>query len=595
MPRPGRPPVLSARRRPPRPRPSALAGGEDGPREGGRDLPPRPPARRSPARASPTRPLWPPWIWPSTTSARGAAPQMRRQTDQMLPLFRSDDMYQETLVALLSFPEASGLRQPLLDDLESYIVRTWQEKNPRSLAAPFQPGLGPPIITGRGASPTPSCSPAWSPSTRPAATATCRSPTSSATTWTAPACASSATPRPTARRRTSSPGWARSRAADRDGLVLSGHMDVVPADEEGLAERSVHADGRGGPLGGPRRLRHEGLPRARRQPRGRGSTRSACGRRSPSSSPMTKRSAPSGRSACWRATRPRRVLPRSADHRRAHLAARGARPQGAPQAADHPPRRQRPQRLPAPGRQRHRARRPGHRAPSPPSAATLESGGAAQPRALPGSPLRAAQRRDRPRRLGDQRGPRPLHRRGRGSGRCPGIDLGGADRAGEPAPRRAAAAPFEPDDRAPLRQPAHAARRRRADPPPPLRPGRPERGTPASPSPPTPAGCSGSGMDCAIFGPGTIEVAHKPNEFLPKDEFAARPRAARAERSGHFCEEASMNGLDPRSRSHLDRRRASSPASRSPSARTAASRRSERLGRDADPAADAAAPSCPAS
>lgn len=29
------------------------------------------------------------------------------------------------------------------------------------------------------------------------------------------------------------------------------------------------------------------------------------------------------------------------------------------------------------------------------------------------------------------------------------------------------------------------------------------------------------GMDCAIFGPGTIEVAHKPNESLPKSEFAA--------------------------------------------------------------------------
>lgn len=29
------------------------------------------------------------------------------------------------------------------------------------------------------------------------------------------------------------------------------------------------------------------------------------------------------------------------------------------------------------------------------------------------------------------------------------------------------------------------------------------------------------GLDCAIFGPGSIEVAHKPNEFLPKDEFEA--------------------------------------------------------------------------
>ncbi|HKH46450.1 MAG TPA: tetratricopeptide repeat protein [Thermoanaerobaculia bacterium] len=68
----------------------------------------------------------------------GRGPEMRRQAEQMLPLFRSDDMYQETLVALLSFPE--GKRPPasrLLDDLETYIVRSWQEKNPRSLAASF--------------------------------------------------------------------------------------------------------------------------------------------------------------------------------------------------------------------------------------------------------------------------------------------------------------------------------------------------------------------------------------------------------------------------------------------------------------------------
>lgn len=29
-----------------------------------------------------------------------------------------------------------------------------------------------------------------------------------------------------------------------------------------------------------------------------------------------------------------------------------------------------------------------------------------------------------------------------------------------------------------------------------------------------------AGLDCVIFGPGTIEVAHKPNEWMPKDEFA---------------------------------------------------------------------------
>jgi acetylornithine deacetylase len=44
------------------------------------------------------------------------------------------------------------------------------------------------------------------------------------------------------------------------------------------------------------------------------------------------------------------------------------------------------------------------------------------------------------------------------------------------------------------------------------------------------------GMDCAIFGPGSIEVAHKPNEYLPKDEFAAA-RGLVASAVRHFCEE----------------------------------------------------------
>lgn len=44
------------------------------------------------------------------------------------------------------------------------------------------------------------------------------------------------------------------------------------------------------------------------------------------------------------------------------------------------------------------------------------------------------------------------------------------------------------------------------------------------------------GMDCAIWGPGSIEVAHKPNEFLPKDEFeAARGMLERT--IARFCEE----------------------------------------------------------
>lgn len=44
------------------------------------------------------------------------------------------------------------------------------------------------------------------------------------------------------------------------------------------------------------------------------------------------------------------------------------------------------------------------------------------------------------------------------------------------------------------------------------------------------------GLDCAIFGPGSIEVAHKPNEFLPKDEFTAA-RGLLERTIHHFCEE----------------------------------------------------------
>jgi acetylornithine deacetylase len=45
------------------------------------------------------------------------------------------------------------------------------------------------------------------------------------------------------------------------------------------------------------------------------------------------------------------------------------------------------------------------------------------------------------------------------------------------------------------------------------------------------------GMDCAIFGPGTIEVAHKPNEHLPKSEFAAA-RGLLAQTIHAFCAES---------------------------------------------------------
>jgi tetratricopeptide (TPR) repeat protein len=61
--------------------------------------------------------------------------EMRRQAEQMLPLFRSEAMYRETMVALLSFQqdgqEADSGR--LIDELGSYLQRAWREKNPQGL------------------------------------------------------------------------------------------------------------------------------------------------------------------------------------------------------------------------------------------------------------------------------------------------------------------------------------------------------------------------------------------------------------------------------------------------------------------------------
>jgi acetylornithine deacetylase len=45
------------------------------------------------------------------------------------------------------------------------------------------------------------------------------------------------------------------------------------------------------------------------------------------------------------------------------------------------------------------------------------------------------------------------------------------------------------------------------------------------------------GLDCAVFGPGTIEVAHKPNEHVTKAELA-RARELIGETVRHFCGEA---------------------------------------------------------
>lgn len=61
--------------------------------------------------------------------------EMRRQAEQMLPLFRSEAMYRETMMALLSFQQSG--KEPdsgkLIEELGSYLDRAWQEKNPQGL------------------------------------------------------------------------------------------------------------------------------------------------------------------------------------------------------------------------------------------------------------------------------------------------------------------------------------------------------------------------------------------------------------------------------------------------------------------------------
>lgn len=62
------------------------------------------------------------------------AAAMRRQAEQMLPLFRSQEMYRETMVALLSYREDKRETRHLLADLGTFLDQTRLEKNPQVLA-----------------------------------------------------------------------------------------------------------------------------------------------------------------------------------------------------------------------------------------------------------------------------------------------------------------------------------------------------------------------------------------------------------------------------------------------------------------------------
>ncbi|HYO13056.1 MAG TPA: tetratricopeptide repeat protein [Thermoanaerobaculia bacterium] len=68
------------------------------------------------------------------------AAAMRRHADQMLPLFRSEAMYRETMVALLSYQQDDGAEPgKLFEELGSYLDRARQEKNPPALARRLGP------------------------------------------------------------------------------------------------------------------------------------------------------------------------------------------------------------------------------------------------------------------------------------------------------------------------------------------------------------------------------------------------------------------------------------------------------------------------
>lgn len=71
-------------------------------------------------------------------ASEGRGTEMRRQTDQLLPLFLSGDMYRETLMALSSF-DPTARREPaaLLEELGSFLDRAWEKSNPPALALPI--------------------------------------------------------------------------------------------------------------------------------------------------------------------------------------------------------------------------------------------------------------------------------------------------------------------------------------------------------------------------------------------------------------------------------------------------------------------------
>ena len=311
-------------------------------------------------------------------------------------------------------------------------------------------------------------------------------------------------------------------AADGDtaarGLVLSGHMDVVPAEEDGwtsdpftLTDRGDRWVARGsadmkGFLALAANLAREAAPHAASLGGAAGARlHLRRGGRHPGRPPPGRLAGASVAGAIG-------PLPRAAVIGEPTEPARRAPAQGAPQDALPHHRAQRPQRLPAPRGQRHRGGRPRHRravgaaprarrrsawrrrtasrrcrsppstsAPSPAARRSTWCRTAARWRSASAccrgwtrQPSPSGCARPSPAASPARRGCRRTARRSR---RCRSRRCRSADRSTAAA----------------LRQPAAGDRRRGADPPPPVRRARPRTRRPASPSPPTPAGWRGWG------------------------------------------------------------------------------------------------------
>ncbi len=242
------------------------------------------------------------------------------------------------MAALLSFEQGRGQDEParLIEELGAWLHRSWREKNPAALAvSPPSSALKTSIIQRRDRRP-----PLRLRSPRPPGRVRHDQPQQQSAARRLPLRLPGPPrrpdrPQPVGRRRQGQPDrlgrpGAHRRAVGPGPLRAHGRRARRGG---GLAERSVHAGGRRGPLGGPRLLRHEGLP-GRGRESGRGDRPGPPARAARPGLHLRRGGRHPRRAAPDRDLRAGRRPAAERDHRRAHVAAGGAGPQGAPEAAD---------------------------------------------------------------------------------------------------------------------------------------------------------------------------------------------------------------------------------------------------------------------